>query len=66
MEKSKKMSLADFKAKKRNDVSHVDLAAISGGILGACHCVTEGVTYVVTYSGGGGGSSTYEFKVCYK
>lgn len=36
---TKKISLADFKSKKRTELSR-DLSKIAGGILGACHCVT--------------------------
>jgi hypothetical protein len=37
---SKKLSLSDFKKKVNDRNSKDGLDLISGGILGACHCVT--------------------------
>lgn len=37
----KKYSLKDFKNKLSSNESRDNIALISGGILGSCHCVTS-------------------------
>jgi hypothetical protein len=54
---TKKLSLSDFKIKVNNKKAGEDLNLISGGILGACHCVT------VCYGPYTSGNSTYQ--CCY-
>jgi hypothetical protein len=44
MENIKKLSLSEFKAKAEKSVDK-NLSNITGGILGACHCVTWSSVY---------------------